>query len=85
MNIDMLKRQILERQERQKNCNHEYDEDRPYCITVGRFGGTSIPVKRCKKCGFEFYNNKEYNRASKEYDDRGMPIEQGRNVYEKNK
>lgn len=66
----------LERKQKMYNdCKHIF-EDKPYGFsTVGRFGGHTINLYRCKKCGYECYNEEEYKESISHYDDRGMPID----------
>ena len=66
---------ILEERKRYENCNHDLDEKPVSFITVGRFGGHSVNIYKCKRCGYEIYKKDEYEEALSHYDERGMTID----------
>ena len=54
-----------------EDCEHIFDETPVGVATIGRFGGECLDIYKCTKCGYECFDDKEYESIGNNYNDDG--------------
>lgn len=52
-------------------CEHDFEDEPCGFSLVGRFGGESIPVYKCKKCGNAFAKSEDCKMTESKYNEGG--------------